>query len=108
MTTERAMRLAEKWSNGLVCSVRDGEAEEYHRMFLEMLRAQQEAKKNEPLTLGELREMPGEPYWHVGLQEDSPPPHWTILDAHFAQHLEDYHYGECWLAYRRKPEEVTE
>jgi hypothetical protein len=60
---------------------------------------------NDPLTLDELRKMGGEPYWHVGLQEDSPPPHWSILDAHFAQHIEDYGYGERWLAYRRKPKE---
>ena len=33
-----------------------------------------------PLTADELREMGGKPYWHVGLQEDSPPPHWNILD----------------------------
>ena len=54
------------------------------------------------LTLDELREMVGEPYWHVGLQKDSPPPHYTILPHHIAEHLEDYHYGEYWLAYRRK------
>ena len=57
---------------------------------------------NNPLTLDELREMVGEPYWHVGLQKDSPPPHYTILPHHIAEHLEDYHYGEYWLAYRRK------
>ena len=78
---------------------------EAERLALAALRAQQEAEKNEPLTMDELREMGGEPYWHVGLQEDSPPPHWSILDAHFAQHIEDYEYGERWLAFRRKPEE---
>lgn len=63
-------------------------------------------EKNEPLTLEELREMGGEPYWLVGLREDSAPPHWSILDSFVAEHIEDYRYGENWLAYRRKPKEV--
>lgn len=37
MTKERAIQLAKKWSKGLACSLREGEAEEYHKMFLEML-----------------------------------------------------------------------
>ena len=28
---------------------------------------------NEPLTIEQLREMGGQPYWHVGLREESPP-----------------------------------
>ena len=59
---------------------------------------------NDPLTMEELREMGGEPYWHVGLQKDSPPPHWNILDPLYAQHIEDYGFGKRWLAYRRKVE----
>ena len=59
---------------------------------------------NEALTLEELREMGGQPYWHVGLREESPPPHWNILDPFYAKHIEDYRYGENWLAYRRPPE----
>ena len=55
---------------------------------------------NPPLTLEELREMGGKSYWHVGLQEDSPPPHWNVLDPFYAQHIEDYGYGKRWLAYR--------
>lgn len=60
---------------------------------------------NEPLTLEQLREMGGQPYWHVGLREESPPPHWNILDPFYAKHIEDYRYGENWLAYRRPKEE---
>ena len=59
---------------------------------------------NEPLTLEELREMGGQPYWHVGLREESPPPHWNILDPFCAKRIEDYKYGENWIAYRRPPE----
>ena len=59
---------------------------------------------NEPLTLEKLREMGGQPYWHVGLREESPPPHWNILDPFCAKRIEDYKYGENWIAYRRPPE----
>lgn len=38
MTKERAMRLAAKWANGGVCTLREGEAEEYHKLCLEALR----------------------------------------------------------------------
>ena len=59
---------------------------------------------NEPLTIEQLREMGGQPYWHVGLREESSPPHWNILDPFYAKHIKDYRYGENWLAYRRPPE----
>ena len=59
---------------------------------------------NRALTLEEMREMGGKPYWHIGLQKESPPPHWAILDPFFAQHIEDYRYGDRWIAYRRPPE----
>ena len=61
MTIERAKRLAEQWSKGWVCSLREGEAEEYHKMFLSLLCKEQ--KNNAPLTLDELRKMDGEPVW---------------------------------------------
>lgn len=67
-----------------------------------------EAKaEDQPLTPEDLHQMGGEPYWHVGLQIDSQPPHWAILDPFFAAHIEDYGYGVRWLAYRCKPEEET-
>lgn len=60
--------------------------------------------QNEPLTIEQLREMGGQPYWHVGLRKESVPPHWNILDPFYAKHIEDYKYGENWIAYRRPPE----
>jgi len=60
-----------------------------------------------PLSLEELREMDGEPYWHVGLRDDSPTPHWAILPSNVAQRPQDYFYGKYWLAYHRKPEEAS-
>lgn len=75
-------------------------------VFLEKVRSMPTLTlPNEPLTLEELREMGGQPYWHVGLREESPPPHWNILDPFYAKHIEDYRYGENWLAYRRPKEE---
>ena len=59
---------------------------------------------NEPLTIEQLREMGGQPYWHVVLREESSPPHCNILDPFYAKHIKDYRYGENWLAYRRPPE----
>lgn len=34
MTLEYAIRLARKWAFGGVCSLREGEAQEYHKMAL--------------------------------------------------------------------------
>lgn len=59
-----------------------------------------------PLTMEQLREMGGQPYWHVGLQDDSPEPHWKILDLFVAKHPEDYGYGKRWLAYAYPPAHI--
>lgn len=59
---------------------------------------------NKPLTPEELRAMGGQPYWHVGLQKDSPAPHWSILDPIHAKCVTDLHYGSRWLAYRHPVE----
>lgn len=59
-----------------------------------------------PLTVEEMRQMGGKPYWHVGLQKDSAPPHWIILDPIYARHIEDYFYGERWVGYRRPPKDA--
>lgn len=60
----------------------------------------------DPLTMEQLREMGGQPYWHVGLQDDSPEPHWKILDLFVAKHPEDYGYGKRWLAYAYPPAHI--
>lgn len=60
----------------------------------------------DPLTMEQLREMGGQPYWHVGLQDDSPEPHWKILDLFVAKHPEDYGYGKRWLAYAYPPANI--
>ena len=60
----------------------------------------------QPLTLEELRGMANKPYWHVGMRENSAPPHWGILDPLLAYHPEDYDYGECWVAYAYPPARI--
>lgn len=60
MTRQRALRLAREWAQGHKCTLRDGEAAEYHSMFAAML---EESMSNDPLTLEQLREMDGEPVW---------------------------------------------
>ena len=86
------------------------------------LRAQQEAEKNEPLTMDELREMDGEPVWCV---DGSGNEMWGLVDANY-DHVDviDCQSGLWdgafynmtgawenglhpigWLAYRHKPKE---
>ena len=42
MTIERAKQIAKQWADGHVCSLREGEMEEYHKMCLSALQNQQE------------------------------------------------------------------
>lgn len=55
MTRQRALRLAREWAQDHKCSLRDGEAAEYHSMFAAML---EESMPNEPLTIEQLRASP--------------------------------------------------
>jgi len=71
-------------------------------LAITVLRAYDEAERNDPLTPDDLREMGGEPYWHVGLRPESPAPHWAILPENVAKYPQDYFYGKNWLAYRKK------
>ena len=50
MTRQKAIELAEKWAEGNVCTIREGEAREYHKICLDALRAQQEREKDHPRT----------------------------------------------------------
>lgn len=88
------------------------------KMALAALRAQQEAAKNEPLTIEELRGMVGQPVW-IEPTKDTPDsddwdPAWVILREDYVfvyskssesrvhiRFLKDY--GKTWLAYRRQP-----
>lgn len=109
MTRQRALRLAREWAQGHVCSLRNGEAAEYHSMFAAML---EDAPPNEPLTIKQLRDMDGEPVWVVLTNEK-----WSRLNGwHLVHHgnaylartddweLDAEDYGVEWTAYRRPPE----
>ncbi|WP_298069973.1 hypothetical protein [uncultured Mailhella sp.] len=115
MTLKRAIRIASAWSQGHVCTLRDGEAEEYHKMALEAFRAMREAEKNEPLTLDELRQMDGEPAWFVSFLDNfccwgivrvvTMSQTWFIAVAGAERAFGDRDsYGKSWLAYRSPPE----
>ena len=71
------------------------------KTIISALRAELEREKNEPMTIDELSEMGGKPYWHVSL--DGNGSYWNILDGWVATIPNDYHYGERWLAYRYEP-----
>ena len=125
MTIERAKRLAKQWADGYVCSLREGEAEEYHKLCFSALRAQQQLESNEPLTVDELLKMAKEPVWTVGVSytRDGTFSMWDIIESvnengiHFGysdEYVEWWNYGLKnmdgnlfgWLAYRRKPKET--
>lgn len=59
MNKKRALSLAREWAQGHRCTLRDGEASEYHAMFASML---EKSTPNKLLTLEQLREMDG-PVW---------------------------------------------
>lgn len=110
MTRQRALRLAREWSQGHVCSLRNGEAEEYHAMFVAML---EKSMPNEALALEQLRKMDGEPVWIVDVGPHKwYGPGWAIVDRDncLVRTVKNWNavffesYGERWIAYRRPPE----
>ena len=60
MNKKRALSLARKWAQGHRCTLRDGEASEYHAMFASML---EKSTPNKLLTLEQLRQMDGDPVY---------------------------------------------
>lgn len=60
MTIEKAMRLASKWASGGVCTLREGEAEEYHKICYDALRKQ---IPREPDVMRELGTVYGREYY---------------------------------------------
>ena len=78
-------------------------------MAIAALRAQQEAEKNEPLVLDELRQMDGEPVYVVPKEDWYGRREWAIVDrkACLCRSPASYYFFEnywnLWLAYRRPP-----
>lgn len=50
MNRQKAIELAAKWAEGGVCTLREVEAREYHKLCLDALRSQQEREKDHPRT----------------------------------------------------------
>lgn len=115
MTKEKAIQLAQQWSQGLVCSLRDGEAEEYHKLFLDMLLERNTEESNEPLTYEELRQ-----YYQTRKSQFEIKPLYLVRDKIQAPHIvvhgwrgvkdvrfafDNYgsEYGKTWWAYHDEP-----
>ena len=77
MTVEYALRLARQWSQGHICTLREGEAKEYHKLVASLL--EKERSRNEPLTLEQLRWMDGEPVWYGLLKK------WALVSIRDAE-----------------------
>ena len=110
-------------AGGFCTAVNDPICEALHNAFdcgyRSAIRARREiesklkvVESNEPLTLGELRKMDGEPVW---VQSPGIPEYgrWAIVEGAGENCLflhDDFtchDYGKSWLAYRQKPEEGT-
>lgn len=85
-----------------------------YRTTINILRTQQKAEKNEPMSLDEVRELGREPVYIVSLGEDFDDG-WQLclgVEGGYAHFLMFYHllhlnhYGKTWLAYRRPPKEA--
>ena len=107
MTRQRALRLAREWSQGHVCSLRDGEAAEYHSMFAAML---EDAPPNEPLTLETVAEILAEQFGDECACNVNGNDEWLPMMCHYGDVCPDppEHLG-CWMEllrnkYRRPPE----
>ena len=123
MTKQRALKLAREWEQGHKCTLRDGEAAEYHSMFAAML---EESMPNEPLMLEQLLEMVGKPVYIIA--NDMGIAEWNVIAGKewitiaydvprngFKAVVEGVgfingrafridSYGTDWFAYRRPPE----
>lgn len=75
---------------------------QYYNHIIQALKEKQERENPQPLTLDELREMGGEPYWHNSLTGRGD--EWNILYPQIANAAKDYKYGQNWLAYRYRPD----
>lgn len=47
MTLDRAIRLARRWSRGYVCTLRDGEVAEYHKLALALLEQEKQRREED-------------------------------------------------------------
>lgn len=111
MRTSRAISIASRFVQGFVCSMRDGEAEEYHKTCLAALREKREREENRPLTREQLLHMAGEPVWVVWKYEYIKPRWYIVGGTIWVEMFFDWDgslkkdYGTTWTAYRHKTED---
>lgn len=119
MTTEKAIEWMTETLYGAGVTG-DRELIDVCTLAINAIRAQQQAQKNDPLTLEELREMDGEPVFCVDkvIPKRSA---WGIVcirnEIPFIRTFQDggrfstfFYFGKLnfdWLAYRHKLEEIT-
>ena len=82
-----------------------GKFDQAMRMAIGALRAKQDAEKNDPLTLDELREMDGQPVWVDDWIE--PYSGWELSEdaSDYFEGRDVKKYGSAWVAYRRQPKD---
>lgn len=114
MTIEEAIeRLEGRYMNVSMCGTSEKAMVENEaiNMAITALRAQQEAEKNEPLTLEELKAMCGKPVW-VQPPKDPIYGRWAIVDGvdvarnklFLVSDFTCHDYGTVWIAYRKEQE----
>ena len=116
MTTNEAIEYLNRCADGL-----DTDFDRAVSMAILALQHQQQAEKNDPLTLEELREMDGDKIYiqHIGhckgFYEDVYAPYFGRHEQYVhgyndmigATDLPLKYYGTEWMAYRHKPDEGT-
>lgn len=111
MNKARAIRIAAKWSQGHVCTLREGEAQEYHKLCLAALREQEQRERNEPLTLEELMVIDA-PVWCVCKPIEGGDGYWCLCRKGLITTPAGSHYYvpeiPHWVFLRNKPKEGAE
>ena len=113
MTRQHAIRLAEQWSSGGVCSLREGEAKEYHAICLAALKEHSNCFQNGNSSwISVEEEKPVDFVSVLGFMTDAgefPPVRecYRVGGAFFFPALRDIHPVSHWMPLPNPPKEVT-
>lgn len=83
MTTERALEIMQYSLERFEDFGIDTEGQEALKLAMEVLREKQERENPQPLTVEQLKERAGKPYYHVSLQGSGN--EWEILNKRIAE-----------------------
>lgn len=117
MTKDRAFDVSGAFMNGHVETMREGEWEEYHELFHELLKKEEEKVFcNNPLTLEEVKEFVKARHNHVWVKElkhdfstcallgiENKKGICAICDTLGKQKFTERTYGKEWVAYKYNP-----